>query len=605
MATTGEQACTISAAEPIGTTSTEALACNSHTLDRIVNSSGSTFVVNRVGNMIDTLVGRLLRLGYEVPITYAAGIVFNTNDNVKTVQQGDFIYAPKPASLPFTTTNWPDDRDKFFTVQGFTRETLALELTQPYIFTTVAAYKAHTTEFPIGKTVHLVDRRANFEVISGISQANESSIIASSQVSQSLRIRNEGVPVLEQYGVSPTATAAFNSLAIQQAITDGEGSFSSAIVGNVPFNSQIVVRGSGGSINLTGDLQFTWTGSQNATAWKFGNGTAPGEGVRSMEIYNFKINDAVGGVDTLLHLHDCIQCQFYSLTMTANGAPTRGLGLKTEFAFINDFFGAIITGFWNSWELDDDTNSTTFYGLNIEGGQNDGILIPAGAETNRNMLVGGTIEGVVNNGVHVTQPPSGLTFKGTYFEANGTSLRLDMAATQTVPITLQDCRFTADTATAAITITGLGRVVSENSTYSRVELFNVTNAAAWVTSYNSINEGATFPEFVSSSVGRLISKSDVADAVRFNKIRTLELAGYKVPVMQTGNVSSLAAGASQVVVFPTAFKNIPFVVPNLGEHTAVSSIVTSGVTAAEVTFRNRGAATVSFSWAALDIGDLD
>ncbi len=117
MATTGQEACTVSAAEPVGTTSTEALACNSHTLDIILNSQEDT-VTNRVGNSVLTIRGVLSRLGYEVPVPYASGIEFGINDNVKTVQEGNFIYAPKPASLPFTTTNFNADRANFFVIQS-------------------------------------------------------------------------------------------------------------------------------------------------------------------------------------------------------------------------------------------------------------------------------------------------------------------------------------------------------------------------------------------------------------------------------------------------------------------------------------------------------
>ena len=74
----------------------------------------------RLGDDIDTLVGRLKRIGYLPPIAYAAAISFTITDNVKTIDRSGIIYAPKPSELPFTTSGtWGgDDEDKFFVIQG-------------------------------------------------------------------------------------------------------------------------------------------------------------------------------------------------------------------------------------------------------------------------------------------------------------------------------------------------------------------------------------------------------------------------------------------------------------------------------------------------------
>lgn len=62
------------------------------------------------------------------------------------------------------------------------------DLSQAYEFPTVAAYKAFTTAFPVGKVIHLLDRVADFTVISGTGTGNDKGIIASDQVSQSASI---------------------------------------------------------------------------------------------------------------------------------------------------------------------------------------------------------------------------------------------------------------------------------------------------------------------------------------------------------------------------------------------------------------------------------
>jgi hypothetical protein len=76
--------------------------------------------VNRTGTVLDTLNGRLKKLGYEPAIAYSGGIFFNVNDNAKTIERNGLIYAPKASQLPFTTTgNWATDQTRFlFIAQG-------------------------------------------------------------------------------------------------------------------------------------------------------------------------------------------------------------------------------------------------------------------------------------------------------------------------------------------------------------------------------------------------------------------------------------------------------------------------------------------------------
>lgn len=60
------------------------------------------------------------------------------------------------------------------------------DLTQPWIFPTVAAFKASLIEFPDGKTIHLNDRDADFTKVTGTGTANTYNIIASTSVNQSI-----------------------------------------------------------------------------------------------------------------------------------------------------------------------------------------------------------------------------------------------------------------------------------------------------------------------------------------------------------------------------------------------------------------------------------
>ena len=80
----------------------------------------SDTTANRDGVVIDTLQGRLKKLGYLPPVAYAAAIAFLVTDNVKTIDRNGVIYAPIPSALPFTTSGtWGgDDESKFFVIQS-------------------------------------------------------------------------------------------------------------------------------------------------------------------------------------------------------------------------------------------------------------------------------------------------------------------------------------------------------------------------------------------------------------------------------------------------------------------------------------------------------
>ena len=74
---------------------------------------------NRDGVVVDTVIGRLAKLGYIPPIAYAGSILFAINDTTKTIVRSSVVYAPLPDQLPFTTSGtWVgDDENKFFVVQ--------------------------------------------------------------------------------------------------------------------------------------------------------------------------------------------------------------------------------------------------------------------------------------------------------------------------------------------------------------------------------------------------------------------------------------------------------------------------------------------------------
>ena len=116
---------------------TTSIVSNSKTL----SGAPADSTLTRLGDTVDTLNGRLKKLGYTPPIAYAASISFGALDNVKTIEEAGVIYAPKPSALPFTTSGTfvGDDDARFFVVQGVITSMLAAE------FADVANMKTATT----------------------------------------------------------------------------------------------------------------------------------------------------------------------------------------------------------------------------------------------------------------------------------------------------------------------------------------------------------------------------------------------------------------------------------------------------------------------------
>ncbi len=137
MATTGQEACTISAAEPVGTTSTEALACNSSTIDSIVNGTDEEYT-NRVGDPLRSLssiygeINDILSGAGGVPLgdgVYGVGLTY-TSLNQYLTQNNIEYRVVDDSTLPYTTVNAnasDDDNLTPFTGVSNSRLTLAVE----------------------------------------------------------------------------------------------------------------------------------------------------------------------------------------------------------------------------------------------------------------------------------------------------------------------------------------------------------------------------------------------------------------------------------------------------------------------------------------------
>ena len=96
-------------------------------------------------------------------------------------------------------------------------------LTLPYEFTTVAAYKAFTVSFPVGKIINLLDRGASFTI--GSDTGNARNIIASDEVAQSATLIQPNYNPIAWGAIDDGASNGTENLIILQAIVDTNNFF--------------------------------------------------------------------------------------------------------------------------------------------------------------------------------------------------------------------------------------------------------------------------------------------------------------------------------------------------------------------------------------------
>lgn len=144
--------------------------------------SGSDTFVDAKGIARDTVTGRIKKMGFTVPIPYVGGVVFAANDNVKTVEESNIVYAPLSSFLPFTTSGTfiGDDDARFFVVQGLTADGADVRYVRTY--DTLEDWKSDP--FAIDEVVAETAERntgkgggGKGDVISGIGGVNGTNIV--------------------------------------------------------------------------------------------------------------------------------------------------------------------------------------------------------------------------------------------------------------------------------------------------------------------------------------------------------------------------------------------------------------------------------------------
>ena len=153
------------------------------------------------------------------------------------------------------------------------------DLSQEYIFNTVADYQASIITFPVGKKIKLTDRDAVFTVEAGIAGADGYGTIANTIVNQNITLADEEITFK---GVGATG-GADDTGAIQAAINSGKtinfnkGSFNFSTL-TIP--SGVVIRGAGFHNSTLNQIVGT-----NADAI-----TSGGIDIVGIELVNFSVN---------------------------------------------------------------------------------------------------------------------------------------------------------------------------------------------------------------------------------------------------------------------------------------------------------------------------
>ena len=198
------------------------------------------------------------------------------------------------------------------------------DLSQAYIFETVAEYQASTIVFPVGKTIHLKDRQADFSVISGTGTGNDKNVLANNLVNQSINIIVDSDVYTSQLGVfiyNDTPSASFNYELLTTAINLGY---------KVNFNDAISIAPIGSTITKDAHIScsdggvITWVGT--GTVFKFQDGLSLHDKNTSHIV---AAGDAVNYVDYVSNdgKLNIIEMVNFNITGSLNIKPSTGLDL--------------------------------------------------------------------------------------------------------------------------------------------------------------------------------------------------------------------------------------------------------------------------------------
>jgi hypothetical protein len=244
------------------------------------------------------------------------------------------------------------------------------DLSQAYIFDTVAAYQASTIVFPTGKTIHLNDRGADFTVIAGTGSGNTFDVIASTGVNQSIDIVTNGTINLYQLGAAFEGAAAtqfqhaldthkYTTVIVPDRVTIGKHIFSSTFIkiikGGVGVVWDDAVLGAGMYPTVCGYVEVSGFKDAVMKVFPLSGGVAndghmflglgSGADIDTLIIKdNSAINGRVGvaaGFESGRVLRN--RCEIYRNTFKKQNGGDAGTGYGIQYANENDIGEAYIS----------------------------------------------------------------------------------------------------------------------------------------------------------------------------------------------------------------------------------------------------------------------
>ena len=197
------------------------LSDNAENLDSSVNTQALTWT-DRLGVVRDTVHGRITKMGYTVPVAYAASIAFTVSDNVKTVDENGIVYAPLPSALPFTTTGtWgvsgvSGDNLKFIIAQGVTVQSIIDDSSQAYEFVTFNE-AINFTSLVGGKVLHIKDRNGVSSIwdtvsASSVTPNTDGIVLSIGSPTIAIVLRNKDINTEESIASVIQTTNGFNDI---------------------------------------------------------------------------------------------------------------------------------------------------------------------------------------------------------------------------------------------------------------------------------------------------------------------------------------------------------------------------------------------------------
>ena len=244
---------------------------------------------------------------------------------------------------------WVEDRP------SYGEDTIG-DVSVPYIFDTVALFKASLIEFPDGKTIHLNDRDADFKVIPSASLTDELTEIENANTSQFITIIGTATTLkTSQAGIESGDTAdiglqnLINDSMIQNIVIDSEVDIYSEItiarsltisfIGEGKFNNKadidFMIRQTEGTVTLNGWNADDTTVYVGRTQLHRGYRA---EGSTTKTIFNALTRSK--GFNTQIHANqtNLLSVGKYQLTNVYGTEPQEGYGLESsaKFTFIGD-----------------------------------------------------------------------------------------------------------------------------------------------------------------------------------------------------------------------------------------------------------------------------